>query len=213
MWIKVWGRNCLWNIKHGQNALEAMLQFVEAEHLCKVYVSIQICFPKLPVSFRDTCSHNLYTAAYVQMWQFSFLPKEVLMFILFLIPLLSVTYSTKRFSLYRDLRLLPSSSLRILCTFCCWACGRRGCAVVSVAPVKVFTPLDILTFYIWDRFCTPLVTWNFADFPICIFNLITCVGTSSWRKGEWCGNFPHVQQQTHVGSSHTCISWSTDDNK
>jgi hypothetical protein len=46
---------------------------------------------------------------------------------------------------------------------------------------KVFTPLDILTFYIWDRFCTPLVTWNFADFTISIFifNLITCIRTTS----------------------------------
>jgi hypothetical protein len=30
---------------------------------------------------------------------------------------------------------------------------------------KVLTPLDILTFYIWDRFFTE----NFADFTIVIF--------------------------------------------
>jgi hypothetical protein len=45
----------------------------------------------------------------------------------------------------------------------------------------MLTPLDILTFYIWDRFCTPLVTWNFSDFTIFIFifNLITCIRTTS----------------------------------
>jgi hypothetical protein len=32
------------------------------------------------------------------------------------------------------------------------------------------------------------------------------VGTSSWRKGDWCGNFPHVKQQTHVRCyPHNCI--------
>jgi hypothetical protein len=42
---------------------------------------------------------------------------------------------------------------------------------------KVFTPLDILTFYIWDRFFTE----NLADFTIFIFilNLITCIRTTS----------------------------------
>jgi hypothetical protein len=51
---------------------------------------------------------------------------------------------------------------------------------------KVLTPLDILTFYIWDRFCTPLVTWNFADFIIFIFifNLITCIRTTSWSTDD-----------------------------
>jgi hypothetical protein len=42
---------------------------------------------------------------------------------------------------------------------------------------KVLTPLDILTFYIWDRFFTE----NFADFTIFIFifKLITCMRTIS----------------------------------
>jgi hypothetical protein len=37
------------------------------------------------------------------------------------------------------------------------------------------------TFYIWDCFCTPLVTWNFSDFTISIFifNLLTCIRTTS----------------------------------
>jgi hypothetical protein len=40
----------------------------------------------------------------------------------------------------------------------------------------MLTPLDILTFYIWDRFFTE----NFDDFTIFIFifNLITCIRTS-----------------------------------
>jgi hypothetical protein len=41
----------------------------------------------------------------------------------------------------------------------------------------MLTPLDILTFYIWDRFFTD----NFDDFTIFIFifNLITCIRTTS----------------------------------
>jgi hypothetical protein len=43
--------------------------------------------------------------------------------------------------------------------------------------IQIFTPLDILTFYIWNRFFTD----NFADFTIFIFifNLITCIRTTS----------------------------------
>jgi hypothetical protein len=40
----------------------------------------------------------------------------------------------------------------------------RGGRDTNAPYEKVFTPLDILTFYIWDRFCTPLAMWNFADF-------------------------------------------------
>jgi hypothetical protein len=41
----------------------------------------------------------------------------------------------------------------------------------------MLTPLDILTFYIWDRFFTEI----FDDFTIFIFifNLITCIRTTS----------------------------------
>jgi hypothetical protein len=50
---------------------------------------------------------------------------------------------------------------------------------------KVLTPLDILTFYIRDRFFTE----NFADFTIFIFifNLITCIRTTS--RSTDCGRF------------------------
>jgi hypothetical protein len=41
----------------------------------------------------------------------------------------------------------------------------------------MLTPIDILTFYIWDRFFME----NFDDFTIFIFifNLITCIRTTS----------------------------------
>jgi hypothetical protein len=59
---------------------------------------------------------------------------------------------------------------------------RYKCAIQeSVHSSWYFNIFKFLTFYIWDRFCTPLVTWNFADFTILIFifNLITCIRTTS----------------------------------
>jgi uncharacterized membrane protein len=64
----------------------------------------------------------------------------------------------------------------------------------------MLTPLDILTFYIWDRFFTE----NFDDFTIFIFifNLITCIRTTS--RSTDVQHMTSLHQITYVQRIH-CI--------
>jgi hypothetical protein len=60
---------------------------------------------------------------------------------------------------------------------------RYKCAIrESVHSSWYFNIFNI--FHIWDPFCSSLETWNFADFTISIFNLITCIRTTSWYTDD-----------------------------